>query len=269
MGTENMEKEEKKNTGVPEEAPMEMDEASLRRMQEALKEREAEKEAERITPKKIGNIFFLGFFLFFVCLFASFVMGYVDQVTKVPRARAKKERLSGMLKDVLPPFDNDILSTQKTVHPKEVSSPSVVYTAQRKGKTVAYAVKVSTEKGYGGKMEALVSFSPEGKILSFVISEHSETPGLGAEVAERKEVRTIGSLFSPKKKKPFPDNLPPGVVLDQFRGRSVNEAPWQLRSRGGNIDGRSGATITSSAVTRLASEAALFLKERLKKEEKK
>ncbi|MBO4305447.1 MAG: hypothetical protein J6A21_12760, partial [Lentisphaeria bacterium] len=109
MGTENMEKEEKKNTGVPEEAPMEMDEASLRRMQEALKEREAEKEAERITPKKIGNIFFLGFFLFFVCLFASFVMGYVDQVTKGPRARAKKERLSGMLKDVLPPFDNDIL----------------------------------------------------------------------------------------------------------------------------------------------------------------
>ena len=134
---------------------------------------------------------------------------------------------------------------------------------------MGYAIQISAPEGYGGKMEGIISFSPEGRVYSFVITEHSETPGLGSEVTDRKDVRTFATLFTEKKRKPFPENLPPGKVLDQFRSRSVNTAPWRLRTEGGDIDGRSGATISSKAVTLLASSAAEILREKLQKERNK
>lgn len=245
---------------------MGMDEASFRKMQEAMRRKQAEEEAKKITLKKILNVFYLGFFLFLVCMISAMIMGYADRATFAPREKAKKEKLAGALKDILPSFDNDVISTKKMVSLPDEKSPAVIYTAKKNGKTVAYAVECSTEKAYGGKMVSLISFSPDQKIYSFVISEHSETPGLGAEVAERKEKKTFGNLFAKKEKKAFPENLPPGAVLDQFRNRSAKFAPWRLRSQGGDIDGRSGATITSAAVTLLASQSALALKEMLKKE---
>lgn len=266
MRTQEM--EEKKNINISEAEKLGLDEASFNRMQEEMRRRKAEEEARKITPKKILNIFYLGIFLFFVCTFATVVMGYIEQLTKEPRIRAKKERLNGMLKEILPVFDNDIISTEKSVSLKKGAGEAKIYTAKKAGKIAAYAVSVYTLKAYGGKMEALVSFSPEGKIYSFVVSGHSETPGLGSVVAERKEKKTFSTLFAEKKTRPFPYNLPPGAVLDQFRGRSVKEAPWRLRNMGGDIDGRSGATITSAAVTLLASRAAEALKEMWKQEGK-
>ena len=243
-----------------------MDVASYHKMQEAMRRKKAEEEAKKITFKKVLNVFFLGGFLFLVCAFAAMIMCFANGATRLPREKAKKDALAVALKDILPPFDNDIIATEKKVSPGKGRYSALIYTAEKAGKKIAYAVKVSTMEAYGGKMEALVSFSMEKRILSFVITEHSETPGLGSEVAERKEKKTFRTLFAEKEKKAFPYNLPPGAVLDQFRGRSTEQAPWRLRSMGGNVDGRSGATITSNAVTVLSSRAALALNEMLKKE---
>lgn len=243
-----------------------MDVASYHKMQEAMRRKKAEEEAKKITFKKVLNVFFLGGFLFLVCAFAAMIMCFANGATRIPREKAKKEKLAAALRDILPAFDNDIIATEKSITPGKGKYSALIYTAEKNGKKVAYAVGVSTAEGYGGKMEALVSFSPEGRIFSFIITEHSETPGLGSEVAERKEKKTFRTFFAKKEKKAFPYNLPPGAVLDQFRDRRIEHAPWRLRSMGGNIDGRSGATITSHAVTILASRAALALKEMLKKE---
>ena len=241
--------------------------AAERQKQEYLKRKQEELE-RKVTPAKIRNIFYLGIFLFLVCAVAATVMCFASGVTRIPRKKAKQKKLVSALNEVLPPYNNAILNTAES---KESSGniKSTLYTAKKDGKVAGYAVQISAPEGYGGKMEALISFSPEGRVYSFVITEHSETPGLGSEVTDRKDIRTFATLFAEKKKKPFPENLPPGKVLDQFRSRSVNTAPWRLRTEGGDIDGRSGATISSKAVTLLASRAAEILKEKLQKEGQK
>ena len=257
---------ERKDIAVAGNEPW-VDEAAMERQKQEYLKRKQEEQEKKITPAKIGNIFFLGIFLFLVCAAAAFVMGYVDRITFLPREKAKKAKLVAALNEVLPPYNNAILETaEKKSFPD--GEDSVIYTAEKEGKIVGYAVEISAQKGYGGKMEALISFSPEGRVYSFVITGHSETPGLGSEVTDRKEVRTFATLFVQKKKGAFPENLPPGKVLDQFRSRSVKTAPWRLRSAGGDIDGRSGATISSAAVTFLASRAAVILREKLQKEGK-
>ena len=241
--------------------------AAERQRQEYLKRKQEEQE-RKVTPAKIRNVFFLGIFLFFVCAFAATVMCFADGATRIPRKKAKQEKLVSALNEVLPPYNNAIL---KTAESKEGAGniKSTLYTAEKDGKKVGYAIQISAPEGYGGKMEGIISFSPEGRVYSFVITEHSETPGLGSEVTDRKDVRTFATLFTEKKRKPFPENLPPGKVLDQFRSRSVNTAPWRLRTEGGDIDGRSGATISSKAVTLLASSATEILREKLQKERNK
>ena len=113
-------------------------------------------------------------------------------------------------------------------------------------------------KGYAGKIEGIISFSPAGEVYTLVITSHQETPGLGAAIAERKETRTLKSLFTGnvKKKSPFPSHLPANPVLDQFRGKKYSGKSWKLKNEGGEIDSVSGATVTSHAVTDLASRAA-------------
>ena len=238
--------------------------AAERKRQEYLKRKQEEQE-RKVTPAKIRNVLYLGIFLFLVCAFAATVMCFADGVTRIPREKAKQEKLISALNEVLPPYNNAILKTAESkIDPG--NRKSVLFTAEKDGKIVGYAVQISAPEGYGGKMEGIISFSPEGRVYSFVITEHAETPGLGSEVTDRKDVRTFAKLFAEKKRKPFPENLPPGKVLDQFRSRSVNTAPWRLRTEGGDIDGRSGATISSKAVTLLASYAAEILREKLQKE---
>ncbi len=207
------------------------------------------------APKKI-NIVYLGFFLCIICAVATAVMAFVSKATSAPIAAAKEKKVFSGLKTVLPEFNNELVKTKITV--KSASGADVdFYVAKKDGKVVGYAAQAKVGTGYGGTVEGLIGFSPEGKITNYVISSHNETPGLGTKATNRTETKTIFNLCEKKE-----DNkLPANPTLDQYIGHSAAQGdtwktPWKLKKDGGDADHVTGATISSNAVCGIAWEAA-------------
>jgi len=113
-----------------------------------------------------------------------------------------------------------------------------IYIIYSDGAEVGYAF-LAVGKGYGGKISILVGLEDEDTIKGITIISQSETPGLGGRIAE--------SAFA-----------------DAFAGVNVNDVA--LRQEGGQIDGITGATISSRAVVEAvrttAMEKVKALKER-------
>ena len=202
--------------------------------------------------KKSSNVFFLGIFLCLVCAIAAGVMGSAAAVTRKPIELAKIKKVAEGLRKVLPDFDNDPMKTA-------VKFDGVLfYTAKKGGKTVGYAAETSVGSGYGGRIDALVSFQPDGTIRSFMVTNHSETPGLGSNAADRVRKKTLAGLI---KGVPAESGLPPNRILDQYAGHSAAKTdswkqPWKLKKDGGQAEYITGATISSRAVNELAWKAA-------------
>ena len=111
----------------------------------------------------------------------SSAVGLVYRVTEAPIAQAKLHKKADALAQVLPPFDNTPADEMQAV---AAGNDSVyVYTA-RMGQTVAgYAVE-SFASGFGGPIRIMVGFGPDGRIRNIQVLEQTETPGLGAKLAE-------------------------------------------------------------------------------------
>ena len=83
------------------------------------------------------------------------------------------------------------------------------------------------------------------------ILRHNETPGLGANVCERKFQRTIFNFGEA-----VPE-VPENRLLDQYNGLNADRAGnWQISKDGGEFEYLTGATVTSRAVTALVNEIA-------------
>lgn len=96
------------------------------------------------------------------------------------------------------------------------------YACLENGGVVGYAMVVE-ERGFGGKMKVVVGISEEGKVVGVRVVSHSETPGLGSKITEEE-------------------------FLAQFGGKRLEEI--LLKKDGGEIEGVTGATISSRAVVR-------------------
>lgn len=202
--------------------------------------------------KNSTNMFYLGVFLSVVCAAAAGIMGTAAAVTREPIAKAKVKKVADGLRQVLPAFDNDPMKDAQTV--KGV----LFYTARSGDKVVGYAAQISTGAGYGGRIDALISFHPDGTIRTFIITGHGETPGLGSNAADRVREQTLAGLIRGEK---APEGLAPNRMLDQYAGHSSSpkdawKRPWKLKKDGGDADYISGATISSRAVNELAWKAA-------------
>lgn len=207
--------------------------------------------------KKSGLIY-LGVFLCVLCAVATAVMGTVSVITKKPIEEAKSRKVAEGLKIVLPEFDNDPMETVRSF------DGGKIYTAEKDGTLVGYAVETSSGIGYGGKVSGLIGYLPDGSIRTFIITTHNETPGLGTKVTDRIRQRTIFDIIRGTEPE---SSLPPNPILDQFAGRKVlpagaspdAAAPWAVKKDGGDLDFVSGATISSRAAADLAWRASSAL----------
>ena len=204
--------------------------------------------------KNSSNLFYLGVFLCVVCAAAAGIMGSAAALTREPIEGAKVKKVADGLREVLPAFDNDPMKDSAQV------GDVLFYHAEKDGKTVGYAARTSVSSGYGGRIEALISFQPDGAVRTFIVTGHSETPGLGSQAVDRVRKRTLAGLIRGEKE---PEGLPPNKILDQYVGHSGAEAvkdtwkrPWKLQKDGGNAEHVTGATISSRAVNELAWKAA-------------
>lgn len=194
------------------------------------------------------NIVVLGIFLGVTGLISALVLAVVSYVTAKPIADARSAQQMKAVSQVLPAFDND---PSKCVYiAKTPAGWSVKFMGAKKdGELVAIAAVCANPNGYGGNIEMLMGISLDGKVISSLITGHNETPGLGANVCTRSFRKTIFNVT-----KPAPAGLAPNEYLDQFNGKTAGERSWDVRKNGGDFAYRTGATITSAAITRLAYE---------------
>lgn len=201
--------------------------------------------------RECENFWMLGSFLGIVGLVSALVLALVSQVTAPAIARSGDRAKSAALKQLnLPEFDN--VPTRETFRVPGADGEVVFMAVRRSGKLVGLAAESSTNSGYAGAIRELVGFDCDGRILAVLVTEEKETPGLGKNVCERKFPRTIFNFF-----KPTPSGLPPNAVLDQFTGRRAGDkTDWRVSKDGGDFAFRTGATVTSRAVTALTGDIA-------------
>lgn len=122
------------------------------------------------------------------------------------------------------------------------------------GETLGYVV-VGQARGYAGPVIVMVGFDMEFRIVRVVVTEHTETPGLGAELAKVKTTRTIWGLLGLDKTK-----VECKCWLDRFKDMPGKDTDPEA----GNVDARTGATITSNAITAAVHLAYQKLEKHLK-----
>ncbi len=174
-----------------------------------------------MASKKESNFVNMVLALVMVSVVAALALGSVYVVTKKPIALAQKRKQEAAIKAVLPAFDK--LKSIKV--PDADGNDSLLFNvATQNGKLVGIAVNTYTDKGFGGKIKAMIGFLPNGTIYNTSILELKETPGLGSKLQ--------------KSKSDFPD---------QFKGKNPKTFRLKVKKDGGDVDAITAATISSRA----------------------
>lgn len=177
-----------------------------------------------------------------VSVVAAFLLAFVNKVTSSTIAEINAETLSAGIKSVLGVGADEQITTNE----KDVDG-FVVYEVSRDGNWIGTAVKSTDKSGFGGDIVVLVGFDTEGKIKSYEVLSHAETPGLGARAgewfrtatsSETKEVSALGKLF-------FGNPDPAGS--HNIIGRNIADGELKVSKDGGDIDAITASTITSRA----------------------
>lgn len=160
--------------------------------------------------------------LFVITLVAGLSLGYVNDLTKGPIAKAKLERKVNALKEVLPDFDNNPVEDVRKIASDKANDSIEIYTASLKNTISGTAVIGSSEKGFSGLVKIMVGFKPNGTIKNIVVLEQKETPGLGTKMKDDKFIK-------------------------QFREKDPSTFNLKATKDGGDVDALTGATITTRA----------------------
>ncbi|MFI1773004.1 RnfABCDGE type electron transport complex subunit G [Thalassobellus citreus] len=168
--------------------------------------------------------------LLLITLISGFALGFVNDLTIEPKAKAKLEKKVNAIKLVLPEFDNNPVEDVKKIK-TAVSKDSVeVYPAFKNNQFVGAAVISYSEKGFSGLVKIMVGFKADGAIKNIAVLEQKETPGLGTKMKDESFLR-------------------------QFRDKNPDTFNLKVKKDGGDIDALTGATISSRAFSESAKMA--------------
>ncbi|NDV27315.1 RnfABCDGE type electron transport complex subunit G [Desulfovibrio sp. JC010] len=132
------------------------------------------------------------------------------------------------INQVLKGFDNSPVKDRKKLTLPGTETQVTIFPAMKDGKVFGVALETFA-KGYGGDVGVMVGFNINGKKLSGIgITTMKETPGVGSKVA--------GHGFTSQ----FENHLAAAV---------------ELNSKGGDIDGIAGATVSSTASVEAVKQA--------------
>ncbi len=175
----------------------------------------------------------LGFF----CAVSGIALAFVNQITAEPCRRAEEAERTDKLKLVLP------AETAETQVEEAGDGVQFFRALDAEGKLLAYAAEGTSNNGFGGELRVLAGLSTEGRILGVLVSRHSETPGIGTQVTDRKLTRSLWEILAGKAEL---DPFPPNACLDSYADKTLGGT---FSFDGANaVLSVSGATITSKAV---------------------
>jgi electron transport complex protein RnfG len=167
---------------------------------------------------------------------------WLVQHASAPRIAAEQRLIdSRKLLDLLAPqsYDNQPLEQTLPLQSTALGNSTLLggYLATRAGQPAAVLLRSRTT-GYEGSIVLLIAIDVDGKLLGVKTLQQSETPGLGAKIADW-----------------------PNAWLEAFTGKSGHEpgdSGWALKKDQGQFDQIAGATITSRAVINAIHEALRY-----------
>jgi len=204
------------------------------------------------------TILHYGLVLLIIAGAAGVGLSFVDNLTKGPIQAAQSKRLEEGQKLAFPSASSfgelkKLETDGKTIEYYEVFD---------EGKNVIGYELLYSVGGYQSRIKVLTGIEPDGKVVAIRVLEQAETPGLGAEVdalpSNKSLLCAIVSLFSPEPEKEE-SNIP--WFQAQFSGKTPEDLIVVKTKDPKHITALSGATITSTAVTKAVKEPIeLFLK---------
>ena len=190
------------------------------------------------------NIPMLGAFLGVVAAIAAGLLSVVYASTAEAIQLNFQKRTSTALEQILPAFDN-VPADETVTLVSKMSWPVKFYVAKKDGEIVGYAGEVVTPEGFSGDVTVMTSLKTDGTVDKVIVTANAETPGLGTVITERKIRKTIVDLINGAAEAV---GLPPNAYLDQYDGRKGEGTAWAVVKDGGDVDAKTGATVTSRAV---------------------
>lgn len=164
--------------------------------------------------------------LFLVTFVSASILGYVHNLTKEAIETSKQKAQNDAIKSILPEFDQ--LGTSYKAAPVDGSDSLTFFPAYNAGnELVGIAVKTYSKNGFGGLIQVMVGFQPDGNISGYQVLEHKETPGLGSK---------MDAWFK------NPDKPKQNIV-----GKNPKTTNLSVSKDGGDIDAITASTISSRA----------------------
>ena len=204
------------------------------------------------------TILHYGLVLLIIAGVAGVGLSFVDNLTKGPISEAQSKRLEEGQKLAFPSASSfgelkKLETDGKTIEYYEVFD---------EGKNVIGYELLYSVGGYQSRIKVLTGIEPDGKVVAIRVLEQAETPGLGAEVdalpSNKSLLCAFVGLFSPEPEKEE-SNIP--WFQAQFSGKTPEDLIVVKTKDPKHITALSGATITSTAVTKAVKEPIeLFLK---------
>lgn len=163
--------------------------------------------------------------LFAISLICSAILGVVNAVTKDKIAEIEAETRAAAMREVLPEAASftDVSASLTDEFKAENAVTGIFAGAAADGSAAGYAV-MAAPRGFGGEIIMIVGVSTEGTVTGVVITEMSETAGLGAKAGD-------------------------AAFLSQFTGKNDSLSVVKGEAGDNQISAITGATITSRAVT--------------------
>ena len=159
-----------------------------------------------------------------ITVVSALILGYTYEITKKPIAEAENRAELAAIEAVIgTDYDNNPYQDKMLIPTKHGKEKLELYPARKNGKITSFAMKTFSNQGFGGKIELIVGFNIDGRILNYQILSSKETPGLGSKVSENK-------------------------FKSQFKGLVARTSSFKVTKDGGDIDGVTAATISSRAV---------------------
>lgn len=159
-----------------------------------------------------------------VTLAAGLALSLAYNATKEPIELAKEAKKITAIREVIADFE----TMEESAVKDEGGADLAVYTCLKQGEVVGKAVQSYSMSGFGGRVDVMVGFLPDGTITKTVVLQHAETPGLGDKMDAAK------SDFP----KQFWDKQASGLQTDGV---------IKVSKDGGKIDAITAATISSRA----------------------
>ena len=182
----------------------------------------------------------------FICALAGAALAAVSQMTRSRIERNLERQRTAQMLMVLPP------QTATTVEDVINASADVTFFEARDaaGQTVGHCAISRASDGFGGPLSVMAGLTDDGRITAILVSEHSETPGIGSRVCNRTVTESLwGKLFG-KGGASRQEGLAPNAYLDSFSGRPLPPDGFAFGASepSRRVAGVSGATFSSTAV---------------------